>query len=340
VPNASELETYLRSHCPLSVAEYMRHCVAQYYASHDPFGSSGDFTTAPEISQIFGELVGAWLAQMWQQSGAPKAALLCELGPGRGTLMQDALRATRKVAGFQDALRIVMVENSPLLRSMQQERLKDSHPRITWQESLEGLPALPLFLIANEFFDALPIHQYVAGAGGQQERMVIAATQGFAWSPEGQVIRETSPESQAIVARIARHIAAHRGAALIIDYGYAVESHSDTLQALCKHQFTPPLESPGDSDITAHVDFRTLMQTVNTGGACAWGVETQGTFFKRLGAQWRAQALCRNQPIEKQQSILSGLERLVAPHHMGELFKVMAITSLSDRWALDKPPGF
>ncbi len=315
----------------MTVAEYMRRCAAHYYAARDPLGAHGDFTTAPEISQIFGELIGAWLAHAWRQLGAPASVALCELGPGRGTLMRDALRATRGVAGFHDALHLRMVETSPLLRTRQQELLADAHPRIVWQERLEPLPPLPLLLIANEFFDALPVRQYI----GRRERRIALAGDRLIWQPEGGVTRETSPDSTALMARIARHITAYAGAALVVDYGYSAAAQADTLQAMRGHAYADPLERPGEADLTAHVDFTALMRTAATAGAQAWGPAGQGDFLQRLGAGWRTAALCRQASPGQRNVLLSGLERLVAPHHMGELFKVMAVTSM-----LDSPAGF
>jgi len=319
---------------PLTVAEYMAACNAHYYATRDPLGKEGDFTTSPEISQIFGELIGAWMADMWIRMGSPKG-ILCELGPGRGTLMKDILRATCTSENFHDAIEIQLIEASPMLHAIQKQSLKDAHPRISWHKTLDHLPPLPLFLIANEFFDALPVHQYLKGKGGWQERKVAHGKDGFFWTPDGDVLAEASPDSTDIMARIASHIQTHGGAALIIDYGHAAEEQGDTLQAVRKHTYANPLQNPGEADLTAHVDFRALLHTAKGRGAYPWGTVEQGTFLKRLGAELRAVALCRKATPAQQKTILSGLERLIAPHQMGVLFKVIAISSLPDQ-----PSGF
>jgi NADH dehydrogenase [ubiquinone] 1 alpha subcomplex assembly factor 7 len=311
---------------------------AHYYATRDPFGAKGDFTTAPEISQIFGELIGAWMAGGWQHLGAPHA-LLCELGPGRGTLMKDVLRATKKVAGFHDAVTIRLVETSPTLIAIQNQALHGCHPRVTWQESLDNLPALPLLLIANEFFDTLPIEQHVMATNGWTERRIDCANETFAFVPEGEeFIREESPASLAYITRIAAHIRRFGGAALVIDYGYhlpAGSGNGPTLQALRAHQETPVLELAGEVDLTAHVDFAGLARAALSTGAFVHGPVEQGLFLKRLGAELRATALCKAASPAQQEAILSGLERIVAPHQMGELFKVMAVTATADT-----PAGF
>lgn len=320
----------------ISVAGYMELCNAHYYATRDPFGAKGDFTTAPEISQIFGELIGAWLADCWQKLGSPKA-LLCEAGPGRGTLMKDILRATRNVQGFHDSIRIRLIETSPVLQALQKKTLHTSHPDIAWQHAFAGLPSLPLLFVANEFFDALPVHQHMANGS---ERMIQWKDNALVWAQEGTPVSESSPASVAIMKDIATHLKAHGGAALVIDYGYLSTFSSpnrregdnyDTLQALRGHEYTDPLAQPGEADLTAHVDFSALMQAASPVPA---HFTTQGEFLRRLGAELRATALCRNASQEQQTAILSGLERLVSPAQMGTLFKVLAVTSL------ENPAGF
>lgn len=329
---ARELIAHIKAHGPITVGQYMARCNAHYYATREPFGAQGDFTTAPEISQIFGELTGAWLADQWQRLGKQKA-VLCELGPGRGTLMKDALRATRGVPGFHDAIRIELVETSNRLKSVQGATLKGEHPRMDWRESVENLPALPLLLIANEFFDALPVEQYVRAGLEETRRTIGHEDTRLVWVSEGAVVREASPASTAIMSQVAAHIRRHEGAALVIDYGYAGAPHSDTLQALSKHKAADILASPGDVDLTAHVDFGALMHAARQAGAQTWGIVEQGVFLKRLGAELRAVALCKSADARQKDTILSGLERLVGPHAMGELFKVMAVTSHEDKRA-------
>jgi NADH dehydrogenase [ubiquinone] 1 alpha subcomplex assembly factor 7 len=328
------LIAYVVDNGPITVAEYMARSNAHYYAIRDPLGAKGDFITAPEISQIFGELVGAWCADSWERLGTPQA-LLCEVGPGRGTLMKDALRATRNIPSFHDKIDICLVETSPTLRQIQNKNLQGAHPRISWQDSLDNLPPLPLIIIANEFFDALPIEQFVKQGDEWEERKIGYKNNALFFFPEGGEIRETSTQSLAIMATIARHIKTYGGAALIIDYGYNGGLGGDSLQAVKQHEFIDVLQKPGEIDLTAHVDFDALLQTAANEGTRTFGAVEQGLFLKRLGVELRATALCKNAPPHIQHTILSGLERLVAPHQMGSLFKVIAVTSL-----VDKPAGF
>ncbi len=318
-----QLEERIKTSGTISVAEYMEACVTHYYATRDPFGKSGDFTTAPEISQVFGELIGAWLAVQWQAMGSPVCTLL-ELGPGRGTLMHDILRATQSVPGFHANLHINLLEISPALVALQRKTLKNH--RAHWLRNLDALPSLPLLFVANEFFDALPVRQFV----GDQERRVDA---GFRFVPGGEVTHETCEAGEAIMKNLAAHIARFGGAGLVIDYGYA-EGAGDTLQAVKEHKKAGPLENPGEADLTAHVDFAALAAAAHA--AKVYGPVPQGTFLKRLGAELRAAALCKNATAEQQHTILSGLERLVAPQEMGELFKVLAICHPD----LPAPEGF
>lgn len=307
----------------------MELCNQHYYATRDPFGTRGDFTTAPEISQIFGELIGAWLAQQWLQLGSPKA-VLCELGPGRGTLMKDILRATRNVLQFHASILIRMVETSPVLQALQKQTLQGSHPDIAWKTTLDDLPSLPLMLVANEFFDALPIRQFV----GDEERNVIHLNGQLTFSPQGEVTREDSPASAAVMQQILTALHQQGGTALLIDYGYNGGQQKDTLQAVRQHAFCDPLTHLGEVDLTAHVDFAALTaQAQATGLQTAY--TTQGDFLRRLGAELRATALCRSASESQRHQILSSLERLLSPEQMGALFKVLAITS-----SLENPIGF
>lgn len=319
----------IRAESPLTVTRYMELCVSHYYSSRDPFGKNGDFITAPEISQVFGELVGAWVQDMWQQESGSQA-ILCEAGPGRGTLMKDILRVTRH-SGLHECTNVVMVEASPVLQEIQERTLRNAHKRIRWQDRLDNLPELPLFFVANEFFDALPIRQFV----GDQERMVEYTQEGLRFTPEGEVTYEDSPLSRDIIYGIASHISRFGGAALIIDYGYAGTTHADTLQAVKNHEYVSALDMPGEADLTAHVDFTALRNAAAEAGACVSEITGQGQFLKRLGAELRAAALCRHLTPEQQKNVLSGVERLVSPTKMGTLFKVMAITQDTER-----PAGF
>lgn len=317
----------------ISVAEYMACCNQHYYATRDPFGAAGDFTTAPEVSQIFGELIGAWLADSWQHMGSPNA-LLCEIGPGRGTLMKDILRATRHVAAFHASTCLRLVENSPTLTALQQRTLREMHQDMGWLPSPDSLPSLPLLLVANEFFDALPIVQEVHTANGWQERCVAEHNSTLAFTPEGDAIRERSPAVLAVADIIYAHIKRFGGVALFIDYGYGSGESGDTLQAVRQHAYCSPLEFPGEADITAHVDFAALARRTKEHGLHCF-YTTQGEFLRRLGAELRAAALCRSTTDAQRHTILAGLERLISPEHMGQLFKVLAISTLPD-----PPAGF
>lgn len=325
---AQQLHDHIARHGAISVADYMQLCNTHYYATRDPFGAQGDFTTAPEISQIFGELIGAWLAETWMQLGKPKA-VLCELGGGRGTLMKDILRATRNVPQFHASIRIRMIENSPMLEALQRTTLQDAHHAMEWKISFDGLPSLPLLLVANEFFDALPIHQFLHTG---EERLIGQKGDALYWLQQGKVVRETSPISLAIMQCIAAHIKIHSGAALVIDYGYDLRHNGDagrdTLQALHQHSFAGILSNCGEADLTAHVDFGTLAHVACDAGTRVFPLTTQGDFLRRLGAELRATALCKDATNEQRTTILQGLERLLSPEQMGELFKVLCVTSL------------
>lgn len=331
---------------PISIADYMSvalgHPEHGYYTTRDPFGVRGDFITAPEISQIFGEMIGLWCAQVWAQWGGGPISLV-ELGPGRGTLMSDLLRATKSAVGFHEALTIHMVETSPTLAHAQYTKLRDDHPRIEWVDSVDELPKNKMLCVANEFFDALPIKQYVMTAEGMRERRVtwndtlgvfefILAEPGLALAKSGNVIppntvMEHSPASRSVMRTLASHIKTHGGAGLIIDYGYLGEAHHDTLQALKSHLFHPVLADPGEADITAHVDFLSLMDIARDAGNVVAPLATQGEFLLRMGAQLRLEILLRGANAEQRNNLITGLERLISPQAMGELFKVMAFTS-------------
>ena len=325
---------------PITVADYMAQCLSDpehgYYATRDPLGAAGDFTTAPEISQMFGELIGIALAQAWIDQGAPERIVLAELGPGRGTLMADALRATRSVAAFQSALSVHFVETSPVLRAAQAQAV----PGATFHDSVADLPEAPLFLIANEFFDALPIRQFVRDPGGWRERVVGAADGALVFgltdpapvaaldhrledTPEGGLV-ELCPALPAIAEEIGRRIAFHRGAAIIVDYGDWT-SQGDTLQAVRAHEPIDPLVTPGEADLTAHVDFAALAAAVAP--ARASRLSTQGVFLERLGITHRARALAKAAGPDGAEAIALAHRRLTHPSEMGDHFKVMSITA-------------
>lgn len=301
----------------------MEACNAYYYATRDPLGGSGDFTTAPEISQMFGELVGACLADCWRRAGAPADAIYAELGPGRGTLAADALRVMRG-AGF--AGEVHLVETSPVLRSAQAEAV----PEASWHDSIEGLPERPLLLVANEFFDALPVRQLISGV----ERRVIAAAGGLAFDRDGDIV-EVSPARAGAAGELSRRIAAQGGAALVIDYGHARSAPGETLQAVRRHGYVPVLAKPGEQDLTAHVDFQALAEAAVRAGAKVLGPVTQGAWLERLGIAARSTALASTHP-ERAIEVAAARHRLTSPDQMGDLFKVLAIHSAE--WP--EPAGF
>ena len=335
---AARLIARIRERGPISIAEYMRECNAHYYATRDPFGTAGDFTTAPEISQVFGELIGAWCADYWQRMGAPDPVLLVELGPGRGTLMADALRATRHVPGFHDALKLHLVETSPVLRRMQQEKLAAYKPE--FHNHLVKVPPSPILLVANEFIDALPILQFDRLDGAWHERQIAfdESTSRLAvltdpkpsrmnsilpQAADGSVLEERTLITEAYTAI---HIRDHGGAALIIDYGYYPSQSADTLQAVRQHKPVSIVESPGEIDLTAHVNFDHLAFVASGNGAAVRGPVSQASFLIALGIAAREAALIKNANPDQQIAIRSGCRRLIEPAEMGTLFKVLALT--------------
>ncbi len=321
----------------------MARAVAAYYAGRDPFGRAGDFTTAPEISQAFGECLGLWAAVTWQMMGQPDPVLLVELGPGRGTLMADALRAIAQVAApFRAVLRPHLVEASPALRQAQRARLGDAIA--AWHDDIASLPPGPAIILGNEFLDALPIRQFVRRGSVWMERFVQdgaflelpaeAAPPLPGDAPEGAV-QEVSEAARALTAELARRLAAQGGAALLLDYGAEKGGFGDTLQAIRAHAPADPLAPPGSVDLTAHVDFAAIAAAGNAAGAAVHGPLPQGVFLQRLGLMSRAAMLARAAPRQAG-LILSGAERLVAPEGMGRLFKALCLCHP----ALPAPPGF
>jgi SAM-dependent MidA family methyltransferase len=318
---------------------------AHYYATRDPLGAAGDFTTAPEISQMFGELIGAWAADLWSRAGAPANAIYVELGPGRGTLASDALRAMRP-AGLQPPVHFV--ETSPALRAQQVARV----PHVVWHEDVASLPGdAPLIAVANEFFDALPVRQLIATPEGWRERLVAhrdgrfvplpgprigpeAIPAPFRDAPQGTVL-ETSPASVAILRQLAERISRSGGAALILDYGHVRTSPSETLQAVSKHAFADPWVAPGERDLTAHVDFEALAEAARGAGLRVFGPRPQGEWLEAVGIGHRARSLARSQP-SRSEEIAAAHRRLTAPDEMGTLFKVMALAAPG--WP--EPAGF
>jgi SAM-dependent MidA family methyltransferase len=291
----------------------MEACNDYYYSTRDPLGASGDFTTAPEIHQMFGELVGAALADVWMRAGKPENVAYAELGPGRGTLANDALRVLRR-AGFKGAIHLV--ETSPAFRQAQAALL----PEANFHLSIAELPKVPILLAANEFFDALPIQQFVDG----RERRVILAAGGLAFDRDGEIV-ERSPQREEAVARLSGHLAQFGGAAIVIDYGYSGGEKGETLQAVHAHRFAYLLDNPGEQDLTAHVDFAALAEAAKREGAQPSRITSQGTWLETLGIAARAMALAAKNPADTE-SISAARRRLCDEDQMGRLFKVMAIT--------------
>ncbi len=333
---------------PIGLDEYMALCLGHpehgYYATRDPLGAAGDFVTAPEVSQMFGELVGLWLAQVWEDQGRPPRFVLAELGPGRGTLARDALGAARVMPGFLAAAELWLVETSPALRARQAELL----PGARWAASDRELPEGPLYLVANEFFDALPIRQFQRADALWRERLIGAGAEGalhFLWGaprggadldrrfplvPDGGIV-EIGAAAEAVAARIGARIAAAGGAALILDYG-AWDGTGDTFQAVRAHAAADPLADPGAADLTAHVRFRALAEAAP---ARAHGPVPQGALLERLGITARARALSARHPGSAA-AIAVAHRRLTHPAEMGEVFKAVALAP----GAAPVPPGF
>jgi NADH dehydrogenase [ubiquinone] 1 alpha subcomplex assembly factor 7 len=354
---ASRIARTIAAQGPLSIAQFMAMAALDpqygYYTTRDPLGAGGDFVTSPEISQVFGELVGLWCVQAWFDQGRPRPVRLVELGPGTGSLMGDALRAAKLAPEFRDAIEVVLVDASPALVARQKERLANAGVAVRWEPQFDDrLADRPLFLIANEFFDALPIRQFVKTARGWCENMVtVGADQNLvrALSPDGLpldeptsrgdttdgAVYETSPASTALTEQLARAIAAHGGAALIVDYGYCGAGFGDTLQAVGKHRFTDVLATPGEIDLSAHVDFDALARAVERGGAASHGPISQGELLAGLGILDRMMALRRQNP-GGQAEIATAVDRLINPDQMGTLFKALAILPKG----APKPPGF
>ena len=344
---------------PISIAQYMALALHDaeggYYATRDPFGAAGDFITAPEVSQMFGEMLGLWCVQVWHDQGRPKNPCLVELGPGRGTLMADVLRAAKVAPEFLAGLEVVLVEASPVLQKVQQEKLKDSGVRCRDGKRISNrLTDRPLFLLANEFFDALPIRQYVKTARGWRERMVVSRTEGLdfalapivtpasalpadrAGAPDGGVY-EVAPGGIALAEEIARAVAAHGGGALILDYGYgdadAQTGFGETLQAVGGHAFADVLAESGENDLSAHVDFAALAAAGRHSGAVVHGPRGQGEFLADLGLTGRAEQLMKTNPAAA--GLYAAVERLIDAGQMGTLFKALAFLPPS----AGKPPG-
>jgi NADH dehydrogenase [ubiquinone] 1 alpha subcomplex assembly factor 7 len=358
-PVAAVLRERIAREGPISVHDYMEACLAGqrggYYGTRQPIGRQGDFVTAPEISQVFGELIGVWAAAIWRSMGEPASVIVAELGPGRGTLMADALRTWRSVPKLLDSITVVLVETSPALAAAQRETLRQSPAPIRWCAGIEDVPPGPLILIANEFIDALPVRQIVRQDGGWHERSVTIGENGaFTFYPgepvetgvlpsslrsdeasDGAVV-EVRPAVSPLLSALAARARTAPVAALIADYGHAESSAGDTLQAVHRHRFADPLAMPGECDLTAHVDFATIKETAAALGLAAFGPMPQGEFLLRLGLAARCDRLLRNATPDQKAAILSGTARLADPRQMGVLFKMLVLQSSG----LAPPPPF
>ncbi len=334
---------------PISVADYMATCLFDpqngYYTTREPFGQSGDFTTAPEVSQMFGELIGAWLLSTWQALGEPFPFTLAEIGPGRGTLMKDVLRTVSKIAPrFLENASIALIETSPRLREIQRKTLGALPVDPEWHDALDTLPRQSLLLVGNELFDALPVHQYVKTDAGWCERMVALDEKGDLIFVAGaaslspallppksgtapiNTLFEVAPARTAIMEKVADHLGEHGGAALFIDYGHLESGFGDTLQALRKHAFDDVFAAPGEADLTSHVDFAALSHVAKARGLNA-ELTTQGEFLLSLGLLERAGQLGAPLNEAGRNELRDAVERLAAPEQMGELFKALAVTT-------------
>jgi NADH dehydrogenase [ubiquinone] 1 alpha subcomplex assembly factor 7 len=348
-PLQSELKKLIKASGPMPVWRYMELCLTHpqygYYVSRDPLGREGDFTTAPEVSQMFGELLGLWAASVWKAIGSPPLLRLIELGPGRGTMMADALRALRVLPPLYQSLSVHLVEINPVLREKQQSMLSGAR-NISWHDGIDDIPDGPSIIFANEYFDVLPIHQVVKRETGWHERTVEIDADGklgfgsaveptprfevllpplVRAAPVGAVF-EWRPDAE--IMKIASRVRDQDGAALIIDYGHIRSDAGDTFQAIARHSFTDPLKNPGQADVTAHVDFQALGRAAEDLGAHVHGPVSQGEFLKRLGIETRAVTLMAKASAEVSEDISGALKRLIGGGRggMGSMFKVLAVS--------------
>jgi len=347
----------IRAEGPLTVAGFMAIALHDpdggYYATRNPIGGKGDFTTAPEISQVFGELIGLWCADLWQRMGQPNPVIVAELGPGRGVLSSDLLRAAATVPGFHRALRLYLLELSAGLRHEQEVRLRDAQP--LWATQISDLPEGPMLLVANEFLDALPVRQFVRGSKHWSERMVgldpagdlvfvdgpetpaatVIVPQSLRSSAPGTIV-EVCPAALALAAGLGARLVRGPGAALFIDYGYRSSAPGSTLRAVSRHSSIGVLVKPGCSDLSAHVDFGAFSEAARAAGADTYGPVTQGRFLHALGAKARLATLNLRASPAQRRELESGLRRLMDPSEMGDLFKAVALASPG----LPRPAGF
>ncbi len=349
-----EIKAMIASDGPITVERFMElalgHPEHGYYMMRDPFGAAGDFTTAPEISQMYGELLGLWAAEVWSSMGRPNPVQLIELGPGRGTLMSDALRAARIVPDFRAALEVTLVETSPTLANIQYESLLTSGAPVAWAASLAEAAGGAAIILANEFLDALPVRQYLRRGGRWHERMVRLNEAGElafglaneaephlkADAEEGETL-EISAVGHRFMFELGARLAKQGGAALFIDYGHGATGYGETLQALRAHRFVDPLIDPGEADVTAHVDFAAMARSARASGATVYGPIDQGDFLRALGIDSRAQTLSERAP-DRGDEFEAARRRLVGKGEgeMGALFKAMVVANRS----VPPPPGF
>lgn len=350
-PLAEKLRQRIAISGPITIADFMTACLLDpdhgYYTHQQPFGTKGDFITAPEVSQMFGEIIGAWLIHQWHELGCPAPFSLAELGPGRGTLMRDILRVATLDDAFNQAAKIQLIEASPRLRAIQAQTLGPWAQRVGWHDDFEHVPPQPLLIVSNEFFDALPIRQFVKAQGQWRERMVglddagalvftigeaaLAAIElppGHAQAEDGDIY-ERAPTREAMAGMIANHLSDYGGAALHIDYGHTKTAIGDTLQAVKNHAFTQILSTAGEADLTSHVDFEALAKASTAPGISVTPVMTQSAFLLANGLLERAGRLGANQSTAKQDEIRAAVQRLAGngPDDMGDLFKVIIINA-------------
>ena len=360
LPLEAEIRRRIAAAGPMPVGEYMALCLGDpehgYYRTRDPIGASGDFITSPEISQMFGELIGLWMAAVWTRMDSPGRVNIIELGPGRGTLMNDALRAVKVLPAFRAAVTLHLVEISPALQAQQERTLAEQKIPTSWHQSLDDVPEGPAIIVANEFFDALPVSQAVKTESGWHERQIEIDSAGhlaFAIAPAplpgfeallppavraapAGAIFEWRSESEAM--ELGRRIARDGGAALVIDYGHAESAAGETLQAVGRHAYADVLGAPGHVDLTAHVDFQALARAAEAMGARAYGPITQGQLLRRLGIETRAAKLKARASQQVATDVDKAFARLTGhgPGEMGGLFKAAAFAHP----AVGVPPAF
>ena len=351
-PLAEKIKTLIRTNGPISVTDYFALCLADpehgYYRTREPFGRHGDFITAPEISQLFGEMIGVFMVHAWQRHGSPASVRLVEIGPGRGTMMTDMLRVIKRIAPpLFEHMHVHLVETSERLRGVQRVTLEAYSTKISWHDSFEDVPEGFTLIAANELFDAIPIRQFVRTATGFRERLVgldanddltyaagiatldpVLLPAPLATIPEGTIF-ELAPARQAVMQTLCERLRTSGGTALIIDYGHMVTGFGDTLQAVRNHDFDPPLDHPGEADLTSHVDFEDLAKVAVSMGVHLNGGLHQGDFLFGLGLAERSNALSKDKDHAEQRLISVAVDRLAGEGagKMGELFKVIAVSS-------------